>query len=203
MSQKQMLNNLIADDNLEQVITELRSITANIPNLNKEVLHLSGQFEKNEKQRRLNEIDNDTFTRDKNKIREALLSVVKRLPESGINPLMKKNNWLKISALIVGTLGILASIATISGVTLKDIFGVKSIQAPTDTTIKKPEVTKQPVTVPKTVVVPPPKPQTETVKIAETKPKYISVALIVDAAFSKAEIFANGKPVYPIKMKVH
>lgn len=114
MSQKQILSNLLAENKIAQVITQLLSITKSDDDLNGEVTQISARFQQNENQRRLNLADSDEINREYAKIRNALLSIINRLPDSsGVLPVVKKQNWLAIGAFIVGLIAIVANIGTI------------------------------------------------------------------------------------------
>lgn len=76
---KQTLQNLLAEGKTKQVIDQLRQVTRPDADLHDEVLQLSARFEEMEKQNRLNLSENADIGLERNRINNALLSVVNRL----------------------------------------------------------------------------------------------------------------------------
>ena len=140
MSANQVLLKQLAENKIEQVITQLLSITKSDADLNGEVTQISARFQQNENQRRLNLADSDEINREYAKIRNALLSIINRLPDSGgVLPVVKKQNWLAIGAFIVGLIAVLANIATI-----KDVFFKKEEIKTPATVVESPKVDIKP-----------------------------------------------------------
>ena len=202
MSHKQILYSLLAENKIAQVITELRSNTAGVIELHEEVLQLSARFQQNEKKRRLDIENNEDVNREYNKIRNALLSVIERLPNSSIASSVKKNKWVSMSVWLLVAIVSIIFVAKISETNLTSFSkkeeikstpqqpiedkaeDIKNVATPVEKKIKNPEPLQKP------------KPNIE--KPIQESPKYISVSLIVDLDFSKADIFANGKAIYPL-----
>ena len=185
MSQKKILRNLIAENKIAQVITELRSNTEGVIDLHDEVLQLSARFQQNEKKRNLDITDNEEVNREYNKIRNALLSVIERLPDVGIT--LKKNiNWVAIVAFIVGFIAVVANIGTIKDTFFKE----KEIKIAAPLPAKSEKEPIKPIT--------PSVEKKPKIDKSLLKSKYVLVTLVVDATFSNADIFANGKTIAPL-----
>ena len=196
MSHKQILYSLLAENKIAQVITELRSNTEGVIDLHDEVLQLSARFQQNEKKRRLDLSDNEDVNREYNKIREGLISVIKRLPDPSIVPLVKKGNC-SFTFGITLMLSLIAVVANIG--TIKDAFFKKEDNTVTQLPTKKEKDEKTNSVKPTTESVKPTINPTQAVpKPTPIPPKYVLVTLVVDATFSNADIFANGKTISPL-----
>jgi Effector-associated domain 11 len=117
---KQTLQNLLAEGKTKQVIDLLREVTKQDTDLHGEVLQLSARFEEMERQNRLNISETANINLERNRINNALLSVVNRLDDTSTPSVLTSKKWLKIGAGLVALIGIIASIAQISGYSLRD-----------------------------------------------------------------------------------
>ena len=139
MSQKKNLQALIAEDKIAPAIAHLLATTNQTPDLHNEVLQLSARFQQNEKQRRLDLNPTDDLNREYNKIRNALLDLVNRLPESSITPLTRKSNWVAIGLFLVGLVAFIANIGTIKDT----LFKKDKPEPPKIETLSTPESKKE------------------------------------------------------------
>ena len=122
---KQTLQNLLADGKTKQVIDQLRQVTQHDADLHNEVLQLSARFEELERQNRLGLSDSANISLERNRINNALLSVVNRLDGRSTPSVLRSKKWLKMGAGLIAAIGIIASVVQISGYSLRDMFSKK------------------------------------------------------------------------------
>lgn len=114
---KKELRNLFADGKINRVLVELRSLTADDIDLYNEVLQISAQFAENDKQRRLNTAKPQDVGMEQNRINSTIVTIIDRLPDKVI-----KGNSMPIWGKIALWLGFFATVASITGYTLKGLF---------------------------------------------------------------------------------
>ena len=148
---KQTLQNLLAEGKTKQVIDQLRQVTQKDTDLHDEVLQLSARFEEIERQNRMGLSDSANISLERNRINNALLSVVNRLDGTSTPSVLPSKKWLKMGVGMVAAVGIIASIAQISGYSLRDMFSKKEEaskskdtmtvvqQAPLSKTVEQPQ----------------------------------------------------------------
>ena len=78
---KKDLQNIFAKNRISQVIAKLIILTKDSPDIHNEVLQISARYEHNDKQRRLDIIDNNAVNLENNKIRNALILIIEQLPD--------------------------------------------------------------------------------------------------------------------------
>jgi hypothetical protein len=83
---KSTLQHLLSDGKTDQVIAELRRLTAPDPYLHEQLLLLAGRQAELERKSIAGTSSADDLDIERNKIREALLVLVKKLPEEGTKP---------------------------------------------------------------------------------------------------------------------
>lgn len=78
---KQVLQNLIADNKLDKVIAQLLQVGQSDIDLKKEVVLLSNRFAENERKDKMNITDSKDYNVERNRIIDALLYVIDKLPD--------------------------------------------------------------------------------------------------------------------------
>jgi len=116
---KAKLTSTLSKGKTRQVIEDLLPLSTFDPDLHDEAVALSARFQKYLREKNGGTKDVADLDIELNRINSALLDLIGRLPEG--NPVEKKIRWKEVAVVI----GILASIAGITGYTLKDVFWKK------------------------------------------------------------------------------
>ncbi len=129
---KQALQNLLAEGKTAELIAQLKPLTASDKDLHAQVLHTSARFAEYERQKHANTEGYDPLSIEHNKINAAVLHLIEQLPDDivAVNSpnvantpsVLERHKWLKIGAVLIAAIGLIASIAQISGYSLKDFF---------------------------------------------------------------------------------
>jgi len=117
---KKELRSSLADGKTNQVLAELRRLTADSSELYNEVLQISAQFAENDRQRRLNITDPKEVGIERNRINSVIIIIIDSLPDD-LPQKKGGRNWEKIALWV----GLFAAVTGITGYTLKDFFNTK------------------------------------------------------------------------------
>ena len=104
MTLKQSLHNLLADNNLDELIKELRSITEGGTSLGlqREIEQLSVRHAENVAKNKVQAADDVKYNQEDSKIKYALLSIINRLPNVDNTSFSFKSREVKIWGAIAG-----------------------------------------------------------------------------------------------------
>jgi hypothetical protein len=128
---KSKLQSLIAEGKTSAVIDELISLTKKDSELHNQVIQISARLEEIEKQNRLGITDNSFLNTERNKINNALISIIDRLYKAksteGISSYSAPNSvpqkrWMKIGGAFVVAITLIAGIVQITGYSIKDFI---------------------------------------------------------------------------------
>jgi hypothetical protein len=132
---EQTIRNLIAEGKTKEAIAQLQTLTASNKVLHNDVVQLSARFSKYEKQHLGNLEDPALLGRELNQINQALLATLDASTSDGVTSshpvtttVPAKKRWWAVGAYIVAAIGVLASIAQISGWSMKDFITPKDSQ---------------------------------------------------------------------------
>ncbi len=141
LSQNQNPKELLAQGNLESALETLVRLTqhANDADLRQRVLTLSGQFAALKKQHLTGLLEDKDYRLQLNRITAAVAEMVDRdsVGVTRSHPDTTQRSWKKWA----GILAVLASIAGITGYTLRDFFWSKPVPAPTENPAVEPRKT--------------------------------------------------------------
>lgn len=194
---KQKLKDSLANGKTKQVITELLTITKHNSDLYNQVIPLSARYTHYERQKFGGLDDSSVLNVELRQINVALLAIIEELDEKKTPTISEavftKKRLIWGSGSVVVVVGLFASIAQISGFSLKDFFKgeIKNTETKLETSIEKPRV-KQTVPIPES--------STQPLKPIPKDPSkhFVKIILTVDPEFEKGEIFVNDKRVFPI-----
>ncbi len=135
MAAKEILLNWLANDNLQKVLQGLFSLAGKYRDelLRDKTTFQSGRQKNLETQRINSTISHEEEALQSAKIRDALLQIIKNIPDDWILDEIKnlptpisvasKMKWKKYIAYFAAVVAVLAGIAELSGYSLRDIFG--------------------------------------------------------------------------------
>lgn len=125
MRNKIELMQLLAEGETAEVIRVLNSINFNNLEIKSESVILSARFKRYEQEKYGNLSDSSSLEIEINKINQALLHLLKKIPDDKIK---RKNKKLKLFGFIaLSSIALLAIIAFLSGHALKDVFSKEKL----------------------------------------------------------------------------
>lgn len=143
MNIKNTLHNLLEEGKAQSVIKQLTTLTQSDNDLHDQALALSARYQKQLLERHGRTGAADDLDLELNRINAAALYLIERLPDDAESP-AKKWSWKKIAF----WMGVLATLATITGYTMKDFFQCNKsvipiiqstpVQKEPDTAVQKP-----------------------------------------------------------------